>query len=826
MSKQKKAEPEDSKPADITNSKIIPAKITEEMRDSYLDYAMSVIKGRALPDVRDGLKPVHRRILYTMNQMGLGYSAKFKKSAAVVGGALADYHPHGDAALYEAMARLAQDFRMRYMLVKGQGNWGSIDGDAPAAYRYTEAKMMPIAEEMLRDINKDTVNFRPNYDNRLKEPTVLPAAIPYLLVNGTLGIAVGMATDIPPHNLTEIINATTLLIDNPESSTENLMHFVKGPDFPTGGLIFNPKDIHRAYASGRGGIITRGEAEIIETSKGIRQIIISSITYQVNKSELIIKMAALINEKKIEGIKDIRDESGKEGIRIVIDLKSGANPQKILNNLYKHTELEKTYHFNMMALVDGIQPQILTLKGILEQFIEHRKIVVERRAKFDLNKAEERAHILEGLKKALDKIDAIIKEIKASKDKEIALERLMVKFKFSDRQAAAILEMKLQTLAGLERKKIEDELKEKQKLISELKDLLASAKKILKVVKDELIKIKEKYGDARRTKIVASVAKIMSAEDLVPEKEAVLVLTSGGYVKRSDPSIYKAQHRGGTGVIDMGTKEEDFVMKFMTASTHDDILFFTDKGKVYQIKMYDLPESKRATKGKSIMNFIALSGDENVTSVLVFSKTAKKDEMSLIMATKDGIIKKVNAESFKDVRRSGIVAIKLQKNDELRFSNLVSKGDNVILATKKGQSVMFKESDTRVMGRGAGGVRGIKLSKDDELIGADIIKKEDDAQFLLTMSKKGYGKKTDVKNYRLQKRGGSGIKTSKITEKTGDLIIAKVINPEFEEIIAISKNGQVIRTSLKEIPVLGRQTQGVRIMKMKSGDKIASLTCL
>jgi len=809
-----------------TKNKIIPAEISKEMRSSYLDYAMSVIVSRALPDVRDGLKPVHRRILFTMHEAGLNHSAKFKKSATIVGDALGKYHPHGDIALYDAMARMAQDFAMRYPLVDGQGNWGSIDGDSPAAYRYTEAKMTALAGEMLKDIEKDTVDFRPNYDNRLKEPVVLPAYIPNLLINGSLGIAVGMATNIPPHNLSEVINALIYSIENPRASTQDLMEFVKGPDFPTGGLIFNTKDIQQAYASGRGGVVTRGEVEITETKEDNYQILISSIPYQVNKSELIIQMADLVKEKKIEGIKDIRDESDREGLSIAIDLKSGVNPQKILNNLYKHTALEKTYHFNMIALVDGIQPRVLRLEDILKYFIDHRKIVVERRTKFDLARALERAHILEGLKKALDHIDAIIKTIKSSADKEVAHKKLMEKFKFSDKQAVAILEMKLQTLAGLERQKIEDELKEKQKLIRDLRALLADPKKIFKTIKDELLEIKNKYGDERKTKIISRAAKIMSTEDLIPEKEQVMILTRGGYIKRTDPEAYRAQKRGGIGVIDMETKEEDFVSIFVTANTHDDLLFFTDKGKAFQIKMYDLPEGRRATKGKSIVNFLSLFGDEKVTSVLVSSKEAKENSESLVMVTKNGIIKKVDVSSFREVRRSGIIAIRLTKGDELKFSFLVSKGDYVILATKKGQSIMFKESDVRNMGRGAGGVRGIRLSKDDEVMGAGAVRRKDKEQFLLIMGKKGFGKKTQVKNYRLQKRGGSGIKTAKITEKTGQLMIAKVINPESEEIIAISQKGQVIRTGMAQVPVLGRQTQGVRIMKLKAGDSIASLTCL
>ena len=806
--------------------KIIPSEISREMKDSYIAYAMSVIVSRALPDVRDGLKPVHRRILYSMHEMGLGPSAKTQKSAKVVGYVIGNYHPHGDSAAYESMVRMTQDFSLRYPLVKGQGNFGSIDGDAAAAYRYTEVKLAPISEPLLADINKETVDFMNNFDSTSKEPVILPTRIPNLLINGTLGIAVGMATNIPPHNLTEVIDATAHYIDNSEASTDDLMKFVKGPDFPTGGLIFGAKDIHHAYATGKGGIVTRGEAEIIETSKGGFQIIISSITYQTNKSELIIKMAELVQEKRIEGIRDIRDESDREGLRIAIDLKSGANPQKILNSLYKHTDLEKVYHFNMIALVDGIQPQLLRLKDMLKYFVEHRKIVVERRARFDLNKALDRAHILEGLKKALDHIDAIIKTIKASADKETAHKKLMEKFKFSDRQAAAILEMKLQALAGLERQKLEEELKEKLKLIKDLQMLLADPKKILKVVKDELLEIKEKYGDERKTKIVSGAAKIISADDLVPEKEIVIVLTQGGYVKRTDPEAYKAQKRGGMGVIDIETKEEDFVNNFITANTHDDLLFFTDKGKAYQIKAYELPEGKRATKGKSIANFLSITDSEKVTSVLVFPKSKKETEASLVMVTKNGTIKKADIESFKDVRRNGIIAVKLDKNDELKFAFLASKGDNIIMATKKGQSIMFKESDVRRMGRSAGGVRGMKMVSADEIVGADTVQLKDKDQSILTMSGIGFGKKTKLKDYRLQRRGGSGIKTAKVTAKTGPLVVAKVINPEFEELIAISQKGQVIKTPLSGIPILGRQTQGVRIMKLKQGDSIASLTCL
>lgn len=805
--------------------KIVPRDIVQEMRESYLDYAMSVIVTRALPDVRDGLKPVQRRILYAMHGLGLASQSKHRKSAMVVGEVLGKYHPHGDSSVYDAMVRLAQDFSMRYQLINGQGNFGSIDGDSAAAMRYTEAKMTKISGEILKDIEKETVDFVPNYDGALKEPKVLPSAIPNLLINGALGIAVGMATKIPPHNLREVIGATVALIDNPKATTEDLLKFVKGPDFPTGGIIFNAKDIHHAYASGRGGIIVRGETEIVEVKPGSYQIIISSIPYQMNKAELIIKMADMVKDKRIEGIRDIRDESDKDGLRIAIDLKAGTHPEKVVNNLYKKTELETAYHFNMLALVDGV-PQVLSLKSMLEHFILHRQVVVNRRTKFDLRKAEERAHILEGLKKALDNIDAVIKTIKSSKDRDEARTAIMKQFKLTEIQTNAILDMRLSTLAGLERKKIEDELDEKNKLVAELKALLANTKKILEVIKDELIEIAENYGDERKTKVVAGQAKIIANEDLIPEVECVLVVTHGGYIKRTDPSEYKRQKRGGTGVIDLDTKEEDFVTNLITANTHDDLLFFTNKGKAFQIKMYDIPEGKKATKGKSIMNFLALSSDEEITSVLTFPREMKKKKMSLVMVTKKGVIKKVNAESFHDVRRNGIISIKLTAGDELNWAYLVEKGDDIILASKEGQSVRFKESDAREMGRTAGGVRAIKLHSKDELIGADVIKKEAKDASLLVLSKNGFGKRTSIDEYKVQKRGGSGIKTSKVTEKTGSLMKALVISAEFEEAIAISKKGQIIRTALSDIPLLGRQTQGVKVMRLKTGDSIASLTCL
>jgi DNA gyrase subunit A len=802
---------------------IILQDISSEMKEAYLDYAMSVITARALPDARDGFKPVHRRILFSMNGMSLAHTAKTKKSATVVGDVLGKYHPHGDSSVYEAMVKMAQSFSMRYPLVIGQGNFGSIDGDPPAAYRYTEAKMSRISGEMLRDLEKDTVDFRPNYDGTRKEPIVLPAAVPNLLLNGTLGIAVGMATNIPPHNLGEIVDATVYLADNKDATTEDLLKFVKGPDFPTGGLVFGEKDLKNAYASGRGGVVCRGVAEIVE-EKTFFRIIITSLPYRVNKSDLIMKIADLVRDKKLEGVKGLRDESTKD-IRVVIDLKGNAHPQKVLNFLYKHTDLETAFHFNMVALVDGV-PQTLSLKSALSEFVKHRRIVVKRRAEFELKKAQDREHILLGLKKALDHIDKIIKLIKASKDTPTAHKNLIKEFKFSDKQAVAILDMKLQKLAGLERKNIEMELKEKQQLIKELNALLGSPKKILGIIKKELLEVKEKYSDERRTKVIKHGATEISVEDIIPDEESVLVFTKGGYVKRTNPNEFKQQKRGGVGVIDLNTKDEDFITSFVSANTHSDLLFFSDKGKAYQIKMYDIPEGRRATKGKSIMNFLSISGDEKITSILAMPKEVKKMKISLIMVTKGGVVKKVSAESFKDVRRSGLIAIKLGKDDELLKAAFVEKGDDLMLITANGQSIRFKESDVREMGRAAGGVKALKLGKEDNLIGATVAKGVYKNRALLVMSENGYGKKTLLKEYKVQKRGGSGIKTAKVTSKTGKVIVAKIITDEDEEIVAISKKGQVLRTALKDIPSLGRQTQGVRIMKLHDGDKIASLVCL
>lgn len=798
--------------------------ITSEMKTSYLDYAMSVITERALPDIRDGLKPVHRRILFAMQQMGLTAGAKTRKSASVVGEVLGNYHPHGDASVYDAMVKLAQDFAHRYPMIIGQGNFGNIDGDSAAAMRYTEAKMSKIAGEMLKDLEKETVDWRPNYDNTKKEPSVLPSAVPNLLLNGTLGIAVGMATNIPPHNLGEVVDATLHLADNPDATTEDLLQFIKGPDFPTGGTIYNQADINRAYATGRGGVVTRGHAEIVEDKKGAFQIIITSIPYRINKAELIIKIADLVREKKLEGIKGLRDESAKD-IRVVIDLKNGAQPQSVLNYLYKHTQLEETFHFNLVALVDGV-PKTLSLKTFLDEFITHRKIVIKRRTEFDLKKAEAREHILLGLKKALDHIDEIIKLIKKSKDVDDARAQLMKTFKFSEIQANAILEMRLQKLAGLERKKVEDELKAVQALIEDLKDILAKPKRILKIIKDELTEIKEKHGDERRTKVVKGGIKSMSEEDFIPDEPSMLVLTAGGYVKRTNPDEYRKQKRGGVGVVDLDTKDEDFITHFLTATTHNDILFFSNKGKAYQIKMYDLPEGKRATKGKAIVNYLSITGDEKITSVLAMPKELKNLKLSLILVTKNGTAKRVDADAFKDVRRNGLIAISLDAGDELRSALFMSDGDQVILSTADGQAIRFKDKDVRVMGRNASGVRGMKLEKGDSIVGTDVVKKDMKNPQLLVISANGYGKKTSLDEYKVQGRGGSGIITMKVTDKTGPIITSKVVTEEEDEIAAISKKSQVIRVEIKEIPSLGRQTQGVRIMKLREGDSIASITCI
>ena len=795
--------------------------IVQEMQKSYIEYAMSVIISRALPDVRDGLKPVHRRILYSMHEMGLRPGAKYQKSAKVVGYVLGQYHPHGDSAAYDSMVRMAQSFSLRYPLVDGQGNFGSIDGDAAAAYRYTEARLAPMSELMLSDIDKNTVNFRDNFDGTTKEPTVLPTRIPNLLINGSMGIAVGMATNIPPHNLGEVLDASMHLIENQEADVNDLLQFVKGPDFPTGGVIYNEKDILNAYATGRGPVVIRGKADIIEGKKGF-QIIVTEIPYQVNKSELIVKIADLVKEKRIEGIRDIRDESDKEGMRIAIDLKQDAFPRKVLNQLFKYTELQKAFHFNMLGLVDGIQPQILGLKSLLEKFIEHRKEVVTRRAKFDLKKAQDRAHILEGLKKALDHIDEVIKIIRSSDSRDDAFNNLIKKFRFSNKQAQAILEMKLQALAGLERKKINDELKEKKELIAHLEALLASPKKILGVVKDEFREIREKFADERRTKVVKSPLREIGEEELVPEEDSLFMLTRGGYIKRMAPDDLRSQKRGGKGLIGMATKEEDVVSQFFMANTHDSLLFFTNSGKVFQTKAYEVPESSRQSKGKAIVNFLQVSPNDLITAVVPIPKDQKR--MFLFMATKQGIIKKVDMDSFSQVRKSGMVAIKLKGNDELGWVLSTSGNDQVILVTSGGNAIRFKEKDVRPMGRSASGVIGVRVEKSESVVGADIVPSGvEKGLHILAVMENGYGKKTDLKFYKVQNRGGRGIMTAKITAKTGNLVSAHVTSEENKELIAVSNKGQVIRTSIESVSTLGRATQGVRVMKLDGGDKLASV---
>lgn len=804
-----------------------PRPIVQEVEESYLSYAMSVIVSRALPDVRDGLKPVQRRILYAMWKLGLKQSAKYRKSATVVGEVLGKYHPHGDVAVYETMVRMAQDFSLRYPLVDGQGNFGSMDGDGAAAMRYTEARMDAIAEEMLQDIEKETVQWNDNYDGSRKEPAYMPAKLPQLLLNGTMGIAVGMATNIAPHNLNELVQGITHLIDNPKASVEDLLQFIKGPDFPTGGSIYNYKDILNAYSTGKGGMVTRAKADIVENKSGQFQIIITEVTYQTNKSALIAKIADLVKEGKIVGIKDLRDESDKDGVRIVIDLKKDAFPKKVLNKLYSATELQKTFHLNMLALVNGIEPRILNLKSVLEHYIAHRKDMVTKRTEHELRKAKERAHILEGLKKALDHIDAIIKTIKGSPTKEKAHENLMKNFKLSDRQVAAILEMRLQTLAGLERKKIEDELDEKLKLIKHLESILKDPKKILAIIKDELTQLVDKYGDARRTKVYKGGVGEFSQEDLIPNEDAIISLTEDGYIKRLPNDTFRSQKRGGKGVIGGSIKEGDAIDKVLGVMTHDNLLFFTNTGKVFQIKAYEIPVSSRTSKGSAIVNFLQIGQDEKITSITAVSKDSAAKYM--VMQTVQGKIKKTPLSDFENVRRSGLIAIGLQKGDTLEWVGTSTGKDTIILATAQGQAIHFKESQARAMGRSAAGVRAIKLKGTDKVVNMSIINDDYAKPELLIMSENGYGKRTPISRYKIQSRGGSGIKTAKLTSKTGVLISAHIIDEQQineSDLIVSSNKGQIIRTPIQNIPSLGRDTQGVRIMRLKAGEKLAAATVI
>ncbi len=806
---------------------IIPQPLVEEMKSSYLEYAMSVIVSRALPDVRDGLKPVHRRILYTMWSMGLKSNAKFRKSAFVVGGVMGKYHPHGDTAIYDTLVRMAQDFNMREKLIRGQGNFGSMDGDRAAAMRYTEVKLEKLSETLLSDIDKETVDWGDNYDNTHKEPTVLPALLPNLLLNGTVGIAVGMATNIPPHNLTELCNGIIALIENKKVTVEDLFEHVKGPDFPTGAVIYNKKDILQAYATGKGGIVMRAVAEIEEVKSGSFRIIVSEIPYQVNKANLITKIADLVKDKKIDGIRDLRDESDREGVRVVIELKRDSYPKKVLNLLYKHTQMQTSFHVNMLALIDGIQPRVLNLKMILNEYIKHRKNVVRRRAEFELKRAKERAHILMGLVKAQAKIGEVIKLIRASKDRDNAREKLMKRFKLSDIQANAILDMRLSQLAALERKKLEDELKEKKKLIADLEGLLKSEKKIETVVKKEVEGLRDQFGNERRTKIIAKGVKDFSMEDLVPDEDTLVVMTKDGYLKRLPPDTFKKQSRGGKGVIGLTTKEEDMVDSMFVTSTHSDVLFFTSRGRVFQLKAYDIPQGSRTAKGQAMVNFLQLGPGEKVTTTLPISDY--DDAKFLVMATEKGVIKKVDLQDFANVRRSGLIAIKLKSEDVLGWVKPSTGKDHVMLTTDGGQAIRFDEKQLRKMGRVAAGVRGLKLKGEDKVVGMDVLDpKRSGTIQLLTVMGNGYGKRTAVDDYRLQGRGGSGILTAKITAKTGRIVASFLVSGKDDrDIIAMSHNGQVIRTPIQKISKISRATQGVRIMKFKKdGDRVATVTMI
>jgi DNA gyrase subunit A len=790
------------------------------MQKSYIDYAMSVIVDRALPDVRDGLKPVHRRILYTMNETGLGASAKYRKSASVVGDVLGKYHPHGDSAVYESLVRMAQDFSMRYMLIDGQGNFGSVDGDSAAAMRYTECRMTKMAEELLADIEKETVDFRDNYDGRLKEPVVLPAKVPNLLLNGIMGIAVGMATNIPPHNLGELMDALVYLIHHPEATVDDLMQYVKGPDFPTKGMIYDVEAIKTAYATGRGSVIMRARATIEELKSGKQAIIVTELPYQVNKATLIEKIADLVRDKKLVGITDLRDESDRHGIRIMIELKKDAFPNKLLNQLYQMTPMQSSFGFNMMALVDGIQPQLLDLKGILEHFILHREVVVTRRTQYELKVAQNRAHILEGLKKALDHIDEIILTIKKSEDKDTAKVNLIKKFEFTDIQAEAILEMKLRTLAGLERKKIEDELKEKLALIKELQSILGDKKKLFAIIEKEFEDIKTAYGDERRTEVIPYPLGKFNVTDMIPNEDMIVTITRENYIKRISPSSYRVQHRGGKGIVAMTTKEEDEIAQILSTKNHNELLFFTSKGRVFKLHVYDIPQASRQAKGQAIVNLLDLQEDEKVITTV---DTTQFKGKYLVIATAKGQIKKTAFEEFKNIRSSGIIAIKLRPGDELLRAKQSSGEDEIIMVTKQGQSIRFSEKDVRPMGRAASGVRGIRLKGNDMVVKMDIIKSKDSYVYILT--EKGLGKKTYIDEYRLQNRGGSGIKAMLLTKKTGNIVGVSILEKgQLGDFLVVSKQGQMIRIRMGDIPIRGRVTQGVFVMRMSGNDSVANMS--
>lgn len=805
---------------DADHSRVVELrKVENVMEDSYLRYSMSVIVARALPDVRDGLKPVHRRILYVMDKMGIRPTGKTVKSAQIVGEVMGKYHPHGDSAIYESMVRMAQPWSLRYMLVNGQGNFGSMDGDPAAAYRYTEAKMTNHAEAMLADIDKDTVDFRDNYDGTRQEPTVLPARLPNLLLNGQIGIAVGMATNIPPHNISEVIDATVQLIDKPDSTLDELLEHVKGPDFPTGGIIYGRESIRTALASGKGGVIVRGVASIEENAKGVQQIIISEVPYGVNKATLLEKIADLYKEKKISGIRDLRDETARGEVRIVIDLKKDAYPKKLLNQLYKLTSLQQAFHYNMLALIDGIQPRVLGLQDILQEYIKHRQNVVRRRTQFELSKAKDRAHILEGLKIALDHIDEVIKTIRASQTSDEAQENLIKQFKLSVIQAQSILAMQLRKLTGLERKEIEDELASLVKLIAELESILADEKKILKIIKTELLEMKKQFGDERRTKVVPNELGKFSEEELIPEEQIVVTMTSANYIKRSLAADYKRQNRGGKGKRGITTRDEDETEFLLQASTHDYILFFTDRGRVFRLKAYEIPATGLNAKGVAVVNLLQLQPDEAITAII--PTKAKETSGFLFMCTTHGVVKKTAFEAYQNVRSSGLIAINLDEGDTLRWVVRTTGKNEILISTSQGQAIRFDESNVRAMGRVSRGVRGIRLRVGDQVIGMDTVKEDSN---IFVISEFGYGKRTKVAQFTPHARGGVGIRSAVVNTKTGKLVGVATLTEEASEMLIISSGGQTIRLGLKDIPALGRATQGVRIMRLNGDDTVATLT--
>jgi DNA gyrase subunit A len=798
------------------SEKVVPVDIEEEMKGSYIDYAMSVIVARALPDVRDGLKPVHRRVLFGMNELGLASNRPYKKSARIVGEVLGKYHPHGDNAVYDTMVRMAQDFSLRYPLVDGQGNFGSVDGDSPAAMRYTEVRLSKIAEEMLRDLDKGTVDFAPNFDDTLKEPTVLPALIPNLLVNGTSGIAVGMTTNMPPHNLTEVIDGCIAIIDTPALEESKLLKIIKAPDFPTGGIIYGYEGVKDAYKTGRGKIIVRAKASI-QTGRGERQaIIVTEIPYQVNKASLIEKIADLTRDKKIEDISDIRDESDRDGMRVVIELKRDANAAVVLNNLYKHTQMQTTFGVIMLALVEG-RPNVLTLRQCIDHFIKHRNTVIVRRTKFELDEAEKRAHILEGYIIALDNIDEIIKLIKKAKDIPAAQEGLMKKFKLSEIQAKAILDMRLQKLTGLERQKVEDEYKEVIKLIEKLKSILGSKKLQMQIIKEELLEIKKKYGDERRTEVVLKTEEF-SVEDMIAQEDVVITISHNGLIKRFPVSGYRRQARGGKGVTGATTKEDDFIEHMFIASTHNYILFFTDKGKCYWLKVHEIPEAGRTARGKSIVNLIAKGPDENITAFVTVQEF--DDKHFVAMVTEEGLIKKTSLTEYSNVRRSGITAITMRKGDSLKDVKLTDGTQDIIIGTHNGLAIRFEEKEGRPMGRTAAGVRAIKLNKGDKVVGAVAVKRKTTS--ILVVAEHGFGKRSELDEYRVSHRGGKGVFTIKATDKTGKMVAIKEVL-ENDDIVVVTSQGVVIRQPAKMIRMAGRNTQGVRLIRLDGGDRIAAI---